>query len=50
MALCRASPFAECLILSKKVVAECLPMLSVVLSINVVIAEIVSLPSVALDK
>ena len=47
MALCRASLFTECLTLDKVVVAECLPMPSVILSVNVFIAESLTLPSVA---
>jgi hypothetical protein len=49
-ALCRTSPFVECLTLGKEVVAECLSMPSVLCSINVVVAESVIPPSVALGK
>jgi hypothetical protein len=50
MALCRASPFDECLTLGKEVVVECLSMLSVLWSVNVVVAASAISPSVVLAK
>jgi hypothetical protein len=49
-ALCRASPFAECLTLGKEVFAECLSIPSVLLSVNVVVTKSRTLSSVALGK
>jgi hypothetical protein len=48
--LCRASPFTERLTLGKEVFAECLSMSSVLLSVNVVVTESVTLPSAVLGK
>jgi hypothetical protein len=49
-ALYRVSLFVECLALGKAVFAECLPVPRVLLSVNVVITESRTLPSVTLDK
>jgi hypothetical protein len=52
-ALCRASPFAECLTLDKDVFVECMSMPSVLLLVNMVVTESRTLPSArqkALDK
>jgi hypothetical protein len=48
--LCRASLFAEWLALGKAVFAECLPMPSVQLLVNVAVTESKTLLSVALSK
>jgi hypothetical protein len=51
MAICRVSPFAECLALSKVVFVECrLPLPRVLLSVNVVVTESRTLPSAPLGK
>jgi hypothetical protein len=47
---CRASSFAECLTLSKKVFTECLAMPSVLPSTKVVVTESLPLSRVALSK
>jgi hypothetical protein len=49
-ALCRALPFAECLALGKDVFTECFPVPRVLLSVNMIVTESRTLPSVALDK
>jgi hypothetical protein len=49
-ALCRASSFVERVALDKEVFAECLSMSSVLLSVNEVVTESVTLLSAALDK
>jgi hypothetical protein len=49
-ALCRASPFTECSALGKAVFAECLPVQRILLSINVVVINSRTLPSVTLGK
>jgi hypothetical protein len=48
--LCRAWVFAECLALGKEVFAECLPVPSALLSVNVVVTKSRTLPRAALDK
>jgi hypothetical protein len=48
--LCRVSSFAECLTLGKEVFAECLAIPSVLLSVNVIVTESVTLSSAALSK
>jgi hypothetical protein len=50
MALCRASPFADCLTLGKGFFTECIPVSRVLLSANTVVTESRTLPSVALGK
>jgi hypothetical protein len=50
MALCRASSYVECLTLGKEVVAECLSMLNVLLSVNMIVTKSMTLPSVVLGK
>jgi hypothetical protein len=49
-ALCRASAFAECLVLGKEVFAECLRVLRVLLSVNAVVTASRTLLSAALGK
>jgi hypothetical protein len=49
-ALCRASLFAECLAIDKVVFVKCLHVPRILLSVNVVVTESRTLPSVAPDK
>jgi hypothetical protein len=49
-ALCRVSPFAECLALGKDIFAECFSVPKVLLSVNVIVTESRTLPSAALSK
>jgi hypothetical protein len=49
-ALCRAPPFAECLALGKDFFAECIFMPRVLLSVNALVTEGRTLPSVELGK
>jgi hypothetical protein len=48
--VCRAPPFAECLILGKEIFAECIPVPRVLLSSNAVITESRTLSSAAIGK